>query len=572
MENNQNFSLALSGGGFRASLFHIGALMKLAETGLLQKATTISTVSGGSIIGVLYYLHLKYLLETKENVEEKDVIQVLKEVKNEFWEAMGKNIVMTPFKKNFFDLVEASVNPSYSRTNVLAKTYQQEIYGKIWKKIVNFWKEQKKRPEEWEDVENDENPYLYRLKIYPKSYFLKNKSKSYSEFNFEDYNSSDEYSVKIPDLIINATNLNTGNLWRFSATKFGEYLSITDVFSNNKTKNLFYENCTEKEIYKLRSIYGIEKLLEIYTYDERLKNFFKENHLQESFGDVEKFKKALTNFFDELTEFMECHLYHFFLEKNCQALNEKQKKSITIGDAVASSACVPGIFAPFVFDEKMFGKYKEIYGLDKILLVDGGVYDNQGLESVERKITKLKIKNKREDKIGLVFCSDASGQMDVEEVDAKIANVLSRSSSVMGSRLRNLTINKLYQEKNKGSLKFILIHLKQSVKKPIKKLTPPLTFEDELSQLNSEIRTQLNKFWDEEIKSLITHGYILSEYFIYRFFKDEIHDVSSDFRKEIVEFKKEIEKQKDEYKKVLKFGKKTFSTIRIVLYKKFGIG
>jgi NTE family protein len=46
--------LALSGGGFRATLFHIGSLLRLNELGVLDKVSRISSVSGGSITaGVL---------------------------------------------------------------------------------------------------------------------------------------------------------------------------------------------------------------------------------------------------------------------------------------------------------------------------------------------------------------------------------------------------------------------------------------------------------------------------------------------------------------------------------------
>ncbi|MCI0733366.1 MAG: patatin-like phospholipase family protein, partial [Methylococcaceae bacterium] len=55
--------LALSGGGFRAALFHIGTLARLAELDLLRHVQVLSTVSGGSIIGAMYYLKLKQLLE-----------------------------------------------------------------------------------------------------------------------------------------------------------------------------------------------------------------------------------------------------------------------------------------------------------------------------------------------------------------------------------------------------------------------------------------------------------------------------------------------------------------------------
>jgi NTE family protein len=42
-------ALALSGGGFRAMLFHAGALMRLNEFGILPRVARISSVSGGSI-------------------------------------------------------------------------------------------------------------------------------------------------------------------------------------------------------------------------------------------------------------------------------------------------------------------------------------------------------------------------------------------------------------------------------------------------------------------------------------------------------------------------------------------
>jgi NTE family protein len=46
-------ALCLSGGGFRATLFHLGALRRLNETGVLAKLDTISSVSGGSIMAAM---------------------------------------------------------------------------------------------------------------------------------------------------------------------------------------------------------------------------------------------------------------------------------------------------------------------------------------------------------------------------------------------------------------------------------------------------------------------------------------------------------------------------------------
>ena len=45
--------LALSGGGLRATLFHLGALMRLREMGWLGRLDRVSSVSGGSIMAAI---------------------------------------------------------------------------------------------------------------------------------------------------------------------------------------------------------------------------------------------------------------------------------------------------------------------------------------------------------------------------------------------------------------------------------------------------------------------------------------------------------------------------------------
>jgi NTE family protein len=46
--------IALSGGGARAMAFHLGCLRALHDRGILEKATVLSAVSGGAVIGALY--------------------------------------------------------------------------------------------------------------------------------------------------------------------------------------------------------------------------------------------------------------------------------------------------------------------------------------------------------------------------------------------------------------------------------------------------------------------------------------------------------------------------------------
>jgi NTE family protein len=57
----KELGLALSGGGFRATLFHIGSLWRLNELGWLKKIDEITSVSGGSITAAFLGLHWKDL-------------------------------------------------------------------------------------------------------------------------------------------------------------------------------------------------------------------------------------------------------------------------------------------------------------------------------------------------------------------------------------------------------------------------------------------------------------------------------------------------------------------------------
>jgi NTE family protein len=58
VEQRSGIALALSGGGYRASLFHLGAIRRLNEIGLLTELRTVTAVSGGSITAALLAKHM----------------------------------------------------------------------------------------------------------------------------------------------------------------------------------------------------------------------------------------------------------------------------------------------------------------------------------------------------------------------------------------------------------------------------------------------------------------------------------------------------------------------------------
>jgi len=59
--NGGQVALALSGGGIRAMIFHLGVLRHLAENGVLERISRISTVSGGSLLLGLVFKECDYV-------------------------------------------------------------------------------------------------------------------------------------------------------------------------------------------------------------------------------------------------------------------------------------------------------------------------------------------------------------------------------------------------------------------------------------------------------------------------------------------------------------------------------
>jgi predicted acylesterase/phospholipase RssA len=78
--------LALSGGGFRATLFHLGVVRLLHETGQLSQVKRIGAASGGSILAAHLVLHWEQYTGSKEDFDKasQEIIQfVQKDVRGQ---------------------------------------------------------------------------------------------------------------------------------------------------------------------------------------------------------------------------------------------------------------------------------------------------------------------------------------------------------------------------------------------------------------------------------------------------------------------------------------------------------
>ena len=189
----RRFGVALSGGGFRASLFHLGVLAAFAEHDLLRPLEVLSCVSGGSIVGTAYYSAVATLLGEKvdADITRDDLVAVMHRCIDVMQETVTtRNIRMQAFFSPSA-IGRGWWHRRWSRTRRGGMLYERYVYRPL-------------RPDGVFDT-------LDGLKIHPRGT---------KEFRPKVHNW--QRSAKVPTLLINATSLGTGRPWRFTASSLGE--------------------------------------------------------------------------------------------------------------------------------------------------------------------------------------------------------------------------------------------------------------------------------------------------------------------------------------------------------------
>lgn len=416
---SEKVGIGLSGGGFRAALYHIGVLARLAELDMLRHLEVISCVSGGSIIGAYYYLKVKNLLESKDDddVTREDYIILVKEIEVDFLEKVQKNLRQEVFT-NLFANAKMSFSKYYSRTHRLGELYEEHFYAPLVKdkKVPVFINNLKIIPAE-KDAQGNVTP-MENFSIKKDNWYRRNK---------------------IPNLVLNATSLNTGHNWQFTASWMGEPPASLQPEIDMKSR--------------LRRMYYIDA-------PEAYRNF-------------------------------------------------------RLGYAVASSSCVPGLFAAF--------SMPDLYPNVDLKLVDGGVHDNQGISSLIEQECKFMI------------VSDASGQLAEENtmLSAGPLYTIKRTNGILQERIREnefMEISTRYKSSQLSNLKFM--HLRKNLypspiswygcNEPLHFLSAGIDFEQntitpykidaKIQDLISKIRTDLDAFSEQEAYALMYSGYQMTKY------------------------------------------------------------
>jgi hypothetical protein len=399
--------LALSGGGFRAALYHIGVLARLAELDVLRRVEVLSCVSGGSIVGARYYLEVRRLLQRHPDadIKREDYIEIVSRMEQDFLAG-----VQTDLRNSLLADREANLRSAddlaYSRTTRLGELYEERLFATV------------------PDDEGDAARYISHLYIEPPDHGDQKRPFNPRLENWR-------RKAKVPLLVLNATALNTGHSWQFTASWMGETLGSFDP--------------------KINSTPPLRRM-----------------------------------------RYSEAPAPH---------------GRVRLGDAVAASACVPGIFDPVVFS----GLYGD--GL-ALRLVDGGAFDNQGIASL------------LEENCSVLLVSDASGQILLDgNPGANPLSVSQRANDILMARVRETQYQLLSRLRSSGVLRGLMyIHLRDGLSAPpinwIGCTDPPdpatvpkptlltgYSIRTDVQRGLAELRTDLDAFSELEAKALMESGY-----------------------------------------------------------------
>ena len=400
--------------------------------------------------GAYYYLKVKQLLEGKRSdfprPSRDAYLKIVEEVETQFLAAVQKNLRMRALW-NPYKSARMFLSDDYSRSDRMSELYNECLYLPVWREIHGG--------------SQDRVP-LSRIKITPPD--------QKAGFDLSAYNAGAAY--KIPNLVMNATSLNTGHSWHFTGSWVGEPrpMSVT--------------------AHTLDTNFTLEQL----RFDGR------------SRAQPDRLRPPLKS-------------------AKHETLRNAKLAEITLADAVAASACVPGLFTPMsIHDLYWSGEGSEIV----VELVDGGVFDNQGIDA-------LYVEGCSE-----IVCSDAAGQLEDEcAPSSKALAVAMRASSVMMDRIRDDGYYNLFQSERGDKLikehdpactgnpleselrkewnvdKFAFFHLRESFAPqpgysafpgPADRATADAGHVYRLAN----IRTDLDSFSDIEAFSLMYDGYCLS--------------------------------------------------------------
>src|SRR4051812_24905619 len=123
----KKIGLALSGGGFRATLYHLGLVRFLRDSGILPQVTHITSVSGGSIMAAHLALNWSRYNGSPSDFDQA-AAQLLEFVRLDVRNRIVRRFPLWLFLRWPRRLLGLS-NRQLTRTGLLEKQYETLLYG-----------------------------------------------------------------------------------------------------------------------------------------------------------------------------------------------------------------------------------------------------------------------------------------------------------------------------------------------------------------------------------------------------------------------------------------------------------
>jgi predicted acylesterase/phospholipase RssA len=215
--------LSLAGGGFRASLFHVGVLRRLAELDVLRRVEVLSTVSGGSITGALYVLLLKKHLEaarrTDDSTAEAPVVALTRaqyvaltgELEHLLVRGVQKNLRTRLLMNPLGTLLVMLTGDSLGRR--MARLYERHLLRDVVAELAAqppapWWKPRWLWPGQMRMKDLVVRPAGEPIRGGLASYNARQRTRGGSA---------------VTSIVVNATSLNSGGRFYFSAVEIGDW-------------------------------------------------------------------------------------------------------------------------------------------------------------------------------------------------------------------------------------------------------------------------------------------------------------------------------------------------------------
>ena len=227
--------LALSGGGFRASFYHLGVLARLAESDVLRQIEVLSCVSGGSIVGACYWLALRQRMLEGRLRAQADYVAMVRDVIERFQDSVATDLrgQIQPSTARvvwnaIWDQQRGAMDPERGASKLAEHFYQPFWSGARTPILMGDLP--------FAPADHAEGPFAKEPFHPTKHNWLRDH--------------------KVPVLVINSTTVNTGHGWQFTPHWMGEapWANGQDVDSVPRLEWSYYDESSDWRIELARAV------------------------------------------------------------------------------------------------------------------------------------------------------------------------------------------------------------------------------------------------------------------------------------------------------------------------------